>query len=142
METIPAIMKIMALTVMDGILSDRIDHQIETRDELSRTVTSINFSACEKPVIFSDSVGGEHINQYRIAARKGEKFLTTFISRDGNADTHVSGDNVLVKVENRPNNFIRAYYETDKHEDAEIELSVYAHSHDEYLLEVRKVSEQ
>lgn len=139
MKTIPAMMKIMALAAMDGILNEHLSHQIETSDELSRTVTSINFSSCDKPVIFSDSVGGEHVNLYRIAARKGERYLSTFISKDGNADTHVCGTNVSVDIENRPNNFIQARCEADGHEDTEIEISVYAYSHDEYLLELRRV---
>ena len=142
MKTIPAMMKTMALSAVDKMLTDHFGHQVESHKEMLRTITDVTFSSSEKPVIFSDSVGGEHINLYRIAARKGEKYLTTFISKGGNADTHVSGDNVSVKIENRPNNFIRAYCVTDKDEDAEIELSVYAHAHDEYLLELRRVSEQ
>lgn len=102
-------------------------HQVQTQNELSRTITTITLADCQKPLILLDGVGGEHINSYLISAKKGVTYQIAIKSTDGNLETFIEG----CGTKQTPDETIfLCRFKTD------IEISVYAHPVDEYEIKI------
>ena len=66
--------------------------QVETKSELSQTITNINFNGCQQAYKVDGSVGGEHTDLYVIQAKEGEKYQITVRPAENNLQFYISGD--------------------------------------------------
>ncbi len=115
--------------------------EVESRSELSQTITEINFNGCKQAYSVDGSVGGEHTDLYVISANAGEKYLITVRPAENNLQFYISGDGTSSMDTKTDDKGTISKCEFTVKEGASgssvVEISVNAHPYDDYALSIQ-----
>lgn len=115
--------------------------QVETKSELSQTITNIDFNGCKQAYNVDGSVGGEHTDLYVIQANAGEKYQITVRPAENNLQFYISGDGASSMETKTDAKGTVSECEFTVKESASgnsiFEISVNAHPVDDYALSIQ-----
>lgn len=114
---------------------------VETKSELSQTITNINFNGCKAAYEIDGSVGGEHTDLYVIQANAGEKYQITVRPAENNLQFYISGDGTSSMETKTDTEGTVSNCEFTVKEDTSgssvVEISINAHPFDDYALSIQ-----
>ncbi len=114
---------------------------VETKNELSQTITTINFNGCKQGYEIDGAVGGEHTDLYVIQANTGEKYQITVRPAENNLQFYISGDgtssmDTKTDAEGTISNCEFTVKEGTSGSSV-VEISINAHPFDNYALSIQ-----
>lgn len=73
-------------------------HTVKKSLNLSREITTIQFSTSKKPYETKEEVGGEQINETIILAKTNESYLIVIKANNNNLNFNINGESIQVKI--------------------------------------------
>jgi len=111
-------------------------HSIITKQETSRHLTIVEFSASKKPYYAKQQIGGEQINMTTIKAKAGESYLIEIIPENQSLKFYIDGSSLV--NETMDNNLFKKKVTTQTQSDIDISFTSHPNS-GFYELKIKKL---